>query len=103
MNDYIDLVVVKHPFSEKKYLFRAPELSHLQAGDAVFVETNNGIQIASVVEVYDWINADDAKLFGLLKDVSNVKYPLKRVVSKLVEMKFDYKEEESTDGHDSDN
>lgn len=101
MSDYIDLVLCKHPESEKTYLFRAPAFSHLKASDAVFVETKKGEWLAEVVSVQT-ANADDGEYMEFIKNATHATFPLRKVTGKLELKNFDYSEEEKINGHDSD-
>lgn len=100
MADYIDLVLCKHPESKKTFLFRAPAFSRLKSGDVVFVETRKGIRLTEVVAVQT-ADVDDGESMEFIREATNASFPLMRVISKLEEKKFDYKEEDEINGNDS--
>lgn len=99
MSDYIDLVLVRHHESPKKYLFRAPAFSHLVEGDAVFCETSKGEMLGEVLAVKT-VNVDDGETLEFIRESTNAHFPLKRITGKLVLNQFNYSEEDNINGDD---
>ena len=102
MSNYIDLVICKHPNSDKKYLFQAPCWSHLKPSEDVIVDTRKGKEPAKVVEsITVSKDSDEYKFITLLVAKSNEQatLPLKKVLSRVVtdELKYDEEDKDGTD------
>lgn len=94
-NDYITLVVAELELGVKK-LYIAPWLARLNQGDEVIVEAD-GDDVRHGIVVY----ADSALPYDhtaeLLLTLFDESYPLKRVISKIEYVTYEYEEEEEED------
>ena len=91
MSSYIDLVLVKHQGSDKKYLFQAPSWSYLDAGDKVIVDNSNN-EPAEVVACHTLDG--NSQEFNFICEVAGATLPLKKVIAKVRLSTFDYKDDE---------
>lgn len=89
---YTRMVLCKHENSDKLYLFRAPWLSLLTAGDEVVVNTCYGEKYATVVNACDVVVDSDE--YWCLIDACGAELPLATVKSKVIFSEFVYKEED---------
>lgn len=90
--NYIDVVLCRHSGINKPFLFRAPFLCGLQAGDNVVVETHKGNSEAVVAAVEHVAIEDDRYGFYLL--AAGGTHPLKKVLKKVVYEELIYEEGE---------
>ena len=89
---YIDIVLCRHPYGSKTFLFQAPAWSGLTQGDDVIVDTINGTQPAQVAHVYTV--EQDSKIEDFVICASGAYKPLKRILKRVIYRDFDYPEED---------
>ena len=99
MSKHVDMVVTNTKFGRR--LFEAPKFSGLREGDKVKVDTRAGIVEATVLavspaEVYDGYN------YNFIITACGATKPLRKVVSKITETKFEYSEEVEDEQNDTD-
>lgn len=88
---YIDLVLVKHANSNKKYLFQAPSWSGLDKNDLVVVQTKHGKTEGKVIALCAVDNASNE--FKFIVETAGATEPLQKVLAKIEHKPFNYEEE----------
>lgn len=92
---YTMLVVVKHPASEKHFLFEAPAFSTLRAGDRVQVSTRYGDADGRVVEC---ATVDkDSESYRMICAAANATFPLRRVNGRIDFIQYEYPEDKEAE------
>lgn len=93
MSNYVDLVLVKHDETGKKYLFQAPGWSYLDEGTKVIVDTCvSDNEPAEVVASYTIDPSSEE--FKFICEAAGATLPLKKVVAKVRLSVFKYDDEE---------
>lgn len=92
MAKYIDLVLCKHENCDRLFLFQAPSwTTELDKNSVVIVDTQNGEQIAHVMEK---ITVDAySKEFEFIIKASGAYLPLRKVLSIIEYKSLDYEED----------
>ena len=91
MSKYIDLVVVNTEFGKR--IFEAPSWSYLKAGERVRVDTRAGEVEGTVIDS-STVAVDELDFYFNLTEATK---PLKRVVARVIESRFEYPEEVEED------
>lgn len=90
---FVKLVAVKFAFPKngKNYLFVAPFLADMNAGDEVIVDTAKGEQRATVVSFTDVRDGGDEYKFII--SAMGATIPLKKVLARLTMYRYMYEED----------
>lgn len=75
----------------KEYLFRTPKLEAISVGDLVTVEDSDD---QAVVKAYVNYIDDDSDEYAMIVRAAGATTPLKKVLSRYIETKFEYNDEE---------
>lgn len=94
MRDYIDLVLCVIDSGERE-LFCAPQFSHLEEGQMVVVDTDDGEMTATVIKSVSLGKYDNEELDFILKLAGKEVKTLHRVISKIRFDKLLFEEEEA--------
>lgn len=89
--DRMDLVLVEFIPDGKRYLYRAPALSPLCAGDEVVLEDTK--DVGKVVDVLFIAGTHDVGKVTFAMRATNATHPLKKVLSRIQYQTLRYEEE----------
>lgn len=94
MNDrYVSLVAVKHKESDNRsFLFEAPRVCNLEAGDIVVCDTQYGEAYGKVTAVKEFVRVGSEE-YGFVVASMGAKEPLKKVVGRVVAYKYEEEDE----------
>jgi cell fate regulator YaaT (PSP1 superfamily) len=87
----IAICVLDEDKTKKPYIFQAPDYE-ISDGDSVVVETSRGQKYAKVINHLMCVTEDD-RAVKVLRLVTGINEPLKRVLSKVRFYKLGYKDE----------
>lgn len=93
MSNKFGLALVQFDLDPKKYLFEIPLYASLEVGNRVYVEDSN--DVATVLSVWDsvFLDSGDREPFDMIVEACGAVLPLKKVVSKIKLLEFNYEED----------
>lgn len=99
MSKHVDMVVARTECGDRR-LFEAPSYTGLREGDKIKVDTSCGVVEATVVDV-TMSEVYEGYLYNFIINACGATKPLRKVISKITETKFEYPEEEVEDEQDN--
>lgn len=100
MAEYMDLVLVESPQACRRWLCRAPWLTHLEVGASVRCEFSNKQEFSGEVIATTDIRKDDENLNFILECVNQKGKGLPKVISRLEVIDLKYRDEEDENRED---
>lgn len=101
ISEYTDYVMCRKDGGVQIYLFRAPAFSHLEKGDEVYVESEDGEKKMVVMTSITLNNAEE-KVIEFIKKSTLTDEPVKKVLKKVEYKVFEYGEDETYERTDQD-